>query len=98
MAEYINRERLKEAFNTDITNTMQTWDTSLVDLLMIEINEAPAADVVPVVHGRWIPYDDNSSWICSECKAENCYAYDNNIKRFTDKYCPNCGASMDLEE
>ena len=54
----------------------------------------PAADVVPVKHGKWIPkpvmircfYAKNH--YCSECKSEN---------EATCNYCPNCGVKM-LEE
>ena len=48
----------------------------------------PAADVAPVVHGRW---DEDWSLIitCSECKR----GY-NLIAKYTH-YCPNCGAKMD---
>lgn len=49
---------------------------------------APAADVAPVVHGRWI--EDGSLIItCSECKR----GY-NLIAKYTH-YCPNCGARME---
>lgn len=62
----------------------------------------PAADVVEVRHGRWIDkgwYGDSSWQIdgrgncwrvheCSECNVEK--------KRETTKYCPHCGAKMDL--
>ena len=49
----------------------------------------PAADVVPVVHGRWgdngIPNSILSG--CSVC-GFTCGAY-------SFQYCPNCGAKMD---
>lgn len=52
----------------------------------------PVADVVPVVHGRWIP--DGDFIICSQCEAEmnqkNSLGADN-----SKNYCPNCGARMD---
>ena len=51
------------------------------------IKNAPAADVAPVRHGRWI--DSSNGWMCSECEQDNTY----------DKpYCPNCGAKMDGKE
>lgn len=53
------------------------------------IEEAPPADVVPVVHGRWTFYssygEDEYEYECSVC---NEWAN----QRYT--YCPNCGAHM----
>lgn len=60
----------------------------------------PAADVAPVVHGRWIKNNDSFQtddyyccyfdYNCSECGgiANDRYELPN--------YCPNCGAKMDL--
>lgn len=52
----------------------------------------PAADVVEVRHGKWLPqgYWDSLE-ICSECK---------HIKGLHDRYnyCPMCGAKMDGEK
>ena len=46
-----------------------------------------AADVVPVVHGRWV-YHDDGVITCSECgNAESSDSY----------YCRYCGAKMDGE-
>lgn len=68
-----------------------------------EIAHAPAADVAPVVHGRWLDEDFPEKMatvhgfaICSVCgklshKAEHGY----NILSI---YCPNCGAKMDKED
>lgn len=45
----------------------------------------PAADVAPVVHGRWF-YHDDGVITCSECgNAESSDSY----------YCRYCGAKMD---
>ena len=56
----------------------------------------PAADVVPVRHGRWIEKQKKDtfagylySYECSECGS---------VKQRKEPYCPNCGAKMDLEE
>lgn len=54
--------------------------------------QAPAADVVPVRHGRWIKptrVPDSMLDECSLCGFD-CGAY-------TFNYCPNCGALMDKE-
>lgn len=57
-----------------------------------EIEDAPAADVVPVVHGRWA-HLGGDEWCCSACgfviTTEG--SWDNPTK----KYCEDCGAKMD---
>lgn len=98
MAEYIERERLKQAFRTD-TEHLQVFDSSMYEILMIDIDELPAADVAPVRHGRWIEtqrfYYGAKQYECSLCWAEEFW----DKHRITEKYpsCPNCGAKMDLE-
>lgn len=58
--------------------------------------EAPAADVVGVVHGEWISVEGDVIWRCSICDAEISTSWDyENEDMF--KYCPCCGAKMDGE-
>lgn len=59
------------------------------------IADFPAADVVPMVHGRWISDGDGYHWSynCSICAWEDGYPFNER-----HNYCPNCGAKMDLEE
>ena len=63
-----------------------------------EIEDAPAADVAPVVHGRWMHsrYEDCSEQFkrvkCSQCDQE---AYAMAFYVVDGHYCPNCGAKMD---
>lgn len=54
-------------------------------------NNAPTIEERP--HGKWIKQEWGYS--CSVCGVSNDYAYDNNIHKFTDYFCPNCGAKMD---
>lgn len=56
---------------------------------------APAADVAPVVHGKWeLRHEGHGHyWECSVCNANPCIYVTRNTK-----FCPNCGAKMDLEE
>lgn len=77
MAEYIEREAAIAALPV-------AWD-SAVDALRY----APAADVAPVVHGRWITYAGKDT--CSRCHAPALEA-DAHLRFY---YCPNCGAKMD---
>ena len=61
------------------------------DDVVSSIENAPAADVVPVVHGRWLDNDDYM--FCSNCGMQWNYC-DNDTQDFN--CCPNCGARMDL--
>ena len=63
------------------------------------INYLPTADVAEVKHGKWVePHWRNSVSCanCSICGAE-AYHYDFHGVQKTYRYCPNCGAKMDLE-
>ena len=53
------------------------------------IEDAPAADVVPVVHGRWVEYQIPPIICCSNCD------WATGIEEKNFQHCPNCGAKMD---
>ena len=53
-----------------------------------------AADVAPVVHGRWEKH--GSKWQCTGCKV--LMSIDGTPQENLLYYCPNCGAKMDKEE
>ena len=61
------------------------------------IEDMPAADVAPVVHGRWI--DKGEYAVCTECGGRSGTQYDGvePIPLMT-QFCPNCGAKMDEKE
>ena len=58
-----------------------------------EVSDAPAADVAPVVHGRWV--DKGEYAVCTECGGRSGTQYDSvePIPLMT-QFCPNCGAKM----
>ena len=61
------------------------------------IGSIPAADVAPVVHGRWVvrfdgPYKRRRCY-CSHCGKHN--GIGGIAKNQEKPYCPNCGAMMD---
>lgn len=64
------------------------------------VNKQPTVDAAPVVHGKW-EYSENiydeSTWVCSICK-EPWTLIDGTPQENGMKYCPNCGAKMDLED
>ena len=98
MDEYIEREALLEK-RWDVP--FETEDAHFVQVVDVQdVVDAPAADVAPVRHGRWIHsrYEDCSEQFelvkCSQCNHE---AYAMAFYVRGGNYCPNCGAKMDGE-
>lgn len=91
MAEYIEKDK---AINT-VFEAFADGRSAYIALEAI-----PAADVVPVRHGRWqITECYPHNVYCSECHkrfAQTHWAVweDGSLPR---DYCPNCGAKMDGE-
>lgn len=84
MDEYIKREAAIEAVK-------HAWAKGLEPSQYIE--NIPAANVAPVVHGHWnyrCPTDGVSYRYCSKCLS---IVYDGLY--VSKNYCPNCGARMD---
>ena len=95
MTEYIERETYRERL-ADLEGWCQDLRKPGLKQALEMFDEIPAADVAPVVHGRWEPcFDENCRcrWgfgKCSNCGQEY---YAHAINHY--KYCPNCGAKMD---
>lgn len=98
MDEYIKREAALALIRPDDPNDERCAVTVATAKRLIRhaLTAAPAADVAPVVHGRWEPcFDENCRcrWgfgKCSNCGQEY---YAHAIDHY--KYCPICGAKMD---
>ena len=90
MDEYIEREAaIKAMEKADYTAIADDADSCKADYLREIIESVPAADVVPVVHGKWMHcHSEGAGGIqyCSACEI--------GFAAKTD-YCPNCGAKMD---
>ena len=68
----------------------------------VDMDKIPAADVAPVVHGEWIPVDEESpcdEWDCTACGQRRTFLCEMDMDDMREcyPYCPNCGAKMDGE-
>ena len=103
MAEYIDREALEKNLNERLAylldkNGPYDYFTDGYDEAVSTVEEFPAADVAPVVHGRW---DDsgrytfpsgNAAVRCTNC---GCALTESEYRLNNWNYCPVCGAKMD---
>lgn len=92
MAEYIQRSYIRKMAMFEMAYTMETETDAAVVLRMID--DAPAADVAPVVHGHFVHDGPRFAggvdwWHCSSCGR----LLSGVETRFD--YCPRCGAKMD---
>lgn len=63
------------------------------------LQQAPAADVAPVVHARWLTWEEQFLGAAPRKKSRLgvfCSACHNHADNMFD-YCPNCSAKMDEE-
>lgn len=97
MAEYINREKTKRELSEWCISLNSPHLLSRDDTMFL-LDNIPADDVAPVVHGRWIrPHWKNSDYCCdcSECGGEAMHRDYQWDKNGIYPICPNCGAKMD---
>ena len=110
MAEYIERGALQIALRRKEAGTAnkrytEGWNDCLMRCKSM-VSCFPAADVAPVVHGRWEWFDEDTGtpitgyerewgWRCTHCKEELPDDYDDPDCRPKFRYCCNCGAKMD---
>ena len=97
MAEYLDRERAIQK----VKNVMATeWFRGnyeaigpLQRVVDVQLGRMTAADVAPVVHGKWLkPEYEYHVGICSLC---GCVPLKPAWGSTSCNYCPNCGAKMD---
>lgn len=104
MAEYIDRDAVYTAFANACTDVLERaseiyYIAGFSYEHVIEIlDDIPATDVAPVVHGRW---DDsgrytfpsgNTAVRCTNC---GCALTESEYRLNNWNYCPVCGARMD---
>ena len=101
MAEYIEREALRKILDQWRVAHADVDDVDGFDLLedvIREVDAQTAANVAPVVHGRW---DDSGRYTfpsgdtavrCTNC---GCALTESEYRLNNWNYCPVCGAKMD---
>ena len=103
MAEYIDRELAIKAVRNEDKDVMADygeeygteWGFSEEKIIEI-IMKVPAADVAPVLHGKWKYKEEWGRLVtnyCSICGQSLTTVYGKGKMNF----CPNCGAKMDAK-
>nr|DAP24474.1 MAG TPA: Transcription initiation factor IIE, alpha FINGER, Transcription [Caudoviricetes sp.] len=90
MAEYFDREALLLRIDCHGTNKFGMLDEDIRAFVKAQ----PAADVAPVVHGRW-EQDADGDWYCTNCDEVVAICESGRERTYRKLYCPNCGAKMD---
>ena len=99
MKEYIERETLLTELQEELdfetnmyTEEQNKWFNIGLKCAIRDVKTLPAADVAPVVHGKWVKeVSHNGCTYDYDCVCSIC-GEDGFIK---DSYCRHCGARMD---
>lgn len=99
MAEYIDKGRIIDFFKDTYGGGNEENTCIWYQDVIRDIDETPADDVAPVVHGKWIikKMDNFRKYevTCSNCGWVSMENYDSYNDPSEFNYCPNCGAKMD---
>lgn len=111
MAEYISKTKFEELMSKKARNYFDLYYADKIrehynkaigySLAADEAIDFPAADVQPVVHGKWEEVTDYGGWgdthyRCSVC-GEEWYLEDGTPQQNNMNFCPRCGCRMNLE-
>lgn len=94
MAEHIERAAAVKAVLRMRRPENSVAQNRMLSIIQMDMLKLPAADVAPVVHGRWEFLGPNRligecmCGTCSVCKVRSKYIVNTML-------CPNCGAIMD---
>lgn len=98
MAEYIDREtqrKILKGWRDAHADVNDEQGCGLLEDVIWEVDAQSAADVVPVVHGRWeMRQTGRRTDTGVEYKAY-CTACNEPNKQYQPPFCPHCGAKMD---
>ena len=96
MKEYIERQAVEEFIQDGLNNPdkSKAFGHNAIEILA-GIHFMLAADVAPVVHGKWEPGNP----ICPVCGENKFKDLDADVwADWQPKFCPNCGARMGKED
>ena len=98
MGECIEREAVLRAVQGQRSPCRSPAQNRMLDCLKAAVIRISAADVAPVVHGRWIrPHWKNNNYCC-DCSERGGEAMHRDYqwnKNGVYPICPHCGAKMD---
>lgn len=103
--DLISRSALIKTFEDAKLGEDSLVETVLAAGVYTTIENAPAIDAMPVVHGRWVRAAGKSNiWYCSVCGDKINYKQNRrtyNIPKVPveqkNKFCRNCGAKMNCD-
>ena len=92
MIELISRKAALETVKT-LSKRCDTGDISdLTSCLIVAFQDLPTID--PVKHGKWMT-EDGKTTVCSSCG--DIWGRTDFVLKYL-RYCPNCGAKMNVDE
>jgi uncharacterized CHY-type Zn-finger protein len=111
VSRYIDAEKfveeMRERFCEDCDDELACWACGIHKAIEA-IEDYPAADVAPVVHGKWVEpsYKRKKAGICGstdamagKCRCSVCRHEEPVFEEYPKyNYCPYCGAKMDESE
>ena len=99
MPKYIDADKINAKL-MDEYHGMISDESMKIYKIMQMLDNAPAADVEEVRHGKWTIRHEGTykraKCYCSVCGKSN--GIGGIISNQKKQYCPNCGAKMDLED
>lgn len=91
MAEYIEREAAIKAVLRMRRPENSVAQNRMLSIIQMDMLKLPAADVAPVVHGRW-EHLGGDEWCCSACGFV--ITTEGSWDKPAKKYCEDCGTKM----
>lgn len=98
MADYIDRQEVikkLEELDSRLMRGHYVDECAGVTMANAVVQSVPAADVKPVVHGRWEMKPENTTPGIYHVKKAFCTNCGKPNKQYRPPYCPHCGAKMD---